>query len=121
VGDRRDYVVHVPKPRWLHSRWVIALAVVLGLLIALRAALPLVLERYVNKQLDQLKGYSGSVADIDLSLWRGAYQIDGLRVVKTGGKVPIPFVSARQIDLSVQWKALLMKRRKASSASSGKA
>jgi hypothetical protein len=46
------------------------------------------------------------VADIDLSLWRGAYQIDGLRIFKTGGKVPVPFLSVREIDLSVEWKAL---------------
>ena len=77
------------------------------MLVAARVALPYVVKRYVNKTLAELPGYSGSVADIDISLWRGAYQIQGLRVVKTGGKVPVPFVSSRLIDLSVEWKALL--------------
>ena len=81
--------------------------VVVVLLVGARLALPYVVLRYVNKTLDELPGYSGSVADIDISLWRGAYQIKGLRVVKTGGHVPVPFVSAWLIDLSVEWKALL--------------
>lgn len=101
------YVHGVARFPWLRSRTFIVLSVVLLLLVGVRAALPIVLERFVNKQLDELKGYSGSVADIDLSLWRGAYQIEGLRIMKTGGKVPIPFVSAREIDLSVEWKSLL--------------
>jgi uncharacterized protein YhdP len=83
------------------------LVALIVLLVGARAVLPIVLKRYVNKTLAGLDGYSGSVDDIDLSLWRGAYQIDGLRIVKTGGKVPVPFVSARVIDLSVEWKALL--------------
>ncbi|HKU44662.1 MAG TPA: hypothetical protein VJR89_41165, partial [Polyangiales bacterium] len=74
--------------------------VVVVLLVGARLALPYVVLRYVNKTLDELPGYSGSVADIDISLWRGAYQIKGLRVVKTGGHVPVPFVSAWLIDLS---------------------
>lgn len=35
--------------------------------------------RYVNKELDSLEGYSGRVADLDISLWRGAYQIQGAK------------------------------------------
>jgi hypothetical protein len=93
--------------RWLRSRTFIVISVVVVLLVAARVALPYALERFVNNELDGLKGYSGHVADIDVSLWRGAYQIEGLRIVKTGGKVPVPFVSAREIDLSVEWKALL--------------
>lgn len=93
--------------RWYRSRWLVALGVVALVLVAARVALPVVLERFVNEKLDELDGYSGSVQDIDVSLWRGAYQIEGLRIVKTGEKVPVPFVSARVIDLSVQWKALL--------------
>lgn len=76
-------------------------------LIGLRIALPFIVKDYVNKTLDGLEGYSGSVADVDLSLWRGAYQIEGLRIVRTEGQVPAPFVSIDEVDLSVEWKALL--------------
>jgi hypothetical protein len=92
-----------PKPR----TWLFIAVAVVGLLVAIRAVLPIVVLRYVNQTLTQLEGYTGRVADVDLSLWRGAYQIEGLRILKTGGKVPVPFVSARLIDLSVEWKALL--------------
>jgi len=86
--------------------WIAIALTVAAVLIGIRAVLPIVVERYVNKTLSGLDGYSGRVEDIDLSLWRGAYQIEGLRIVKTGGKVPVPFVSVRVIDLSVEWKAL---------------
>jgi hypothetical protein len=69
--------------------------------------LPFLLKWYVNKTLDQIPGYSGSVDDIGVSLLRGAYQIRGLEIVKTSGKIPVPFVAADVIDLSIQWKELL--------------
>ena len=61
---------------------VLALAVAL---IAIRAALPLIVKDYVNDRLHAMGAYDGSVADIDMGLWRGAYRIDGLEVVKKGG------------------------------------
>jgi hypothetical protein len=105
-GSPRDYLTVVSTRPWYRSRWLYALLVVAVLLIGVRAALPVVVKRFVDKKLDELPGYTGRVEDIDISLWRGAYQIKGLRILKTGGKVPVPFVSARLIDLSVQWKAL---------------
>jgi uncharacterized protein involved in outer membrane biogenesis len=92
-----------PRPR----TWAVIAAVLIVILVAARLALPSVVKRYVNKTLQGLKGYSGHVDDIGISLWRGAYQIEELTVVKTDGKVPVPFVSARTVDLSVEWKALL--------------
>src|SRR5207237_1314919 len=41
-----------------------------------------------------------------MHLWRGAYQIHHVEVVKTTGHVPVPLFSAPLIDLSVQWRAL---------------
>ncbi|MET0385517.1 MAG: DUF748 domain-containing protein [Polyangiales bacterium] len=101
-------VRRAPKAHAQHKRrWPWVVLGIVALLIGIRAVLPFVVERYVNKTLAGLDGYSGSVADIDLSLWRGAYQIHGLRIVKTGGRVPVPFVEARTIDLAVEWRALL--------------
>jgi len=78
----------------------------LVILIALRIALPYILLRVVNRQLTLIDGYRGHVDDIDVSLIRGAYTIDSIRLNKTGGKVPVPFFSANKIDLSLQWGAL---------------
>jgi hypothetical protein len=113
VGPQAAAPHDVPKPedrprrRFKHHAWYIGLATLVVLLIALRLALPSIVKRYVNKTLSQLDGMDGSVEDIDISLWRGAYQIEGLRLDKTGGKVPVPFLEASLIDLSVQWEALI--------------
>ena len=51
--------------------------------------------------------YDGHVGDIDIHLWRGAYSIDDIVIVKTGAKRPVPFFSSRRVDLSVEWRSLL--------------
>ncbi|MGE4312972.1 MAG: DUF748 domain-containing protein [Pseudobdellovibrionaceae bacterium] len=76
-------------------------------LIAGRLYLPYWLKDYVNETLDNIDGYSGSVKDIDVHLYRGAYQIYGLTIYKDGvAKVTPPFVAVDMSDLSIQWAAL---------------
>lgn len=89
--------------RWL--RWTLLAFV--ALIVAARIAAPYWIERFVNDRLAQLDGYTGSIGDVDLNLWRGAYEVEDLRIEKTDGKVPVPFVSAERIDLGVAWGALL--------------
>jgi hypothetical protein len=84
----------------------IVLGSLLVLLIAFRIALPYILLRYVNRQLTLIKGYSGHVDDLDVSLYRGAYTLKDIRLDKTDGKIPVPFFSAKTIDLSIEWGAL---------------
>ena len=84
----------------------IILGSLLVALIVCRIMLPGILLRYVNRQLSLIKGYSGHVRDIDVALIRGAYTIRDLRLDKTDGKIPVPFFSAKAIDLSVEWRAL---------------
>jgi hypothetical protein len=91
-----------------HTRFpglVLAIAVAL---IAIRLALPYVVRDYVNGRLHDLEAYDGSVTDIDVGLWRGAYRIDGIEIVKTAGeKQPVPFFDSRRVDFSVEWRSLL--------------
>lgn len=89
------------------DKWLIAVIVAIVVLVAIRAALPTVIRDYANDQLQALEQYDGHIDDVDLALWRGAYRIDGIRIVKTGGKQPLPFFSADRIDLSVEWRSLL--------------
>jgi hypothetical protein len=77
-----------------------------ALAVAARAAAPLVLQRYVNRVLDRTEGYRGSIGDVDLSLWRGAYTIDDVRIEKSSGRVPVPLFRAPKVDLSIEWRAL---------------
>lgn len=84
---------------------------ILVVLVVFRLFLPYIVLRYVNKQLAQLKEYYGHVEDIDIALYRGAYQIKDMRLLKkvkasNGKHDTIPFFKCREIDLSVEWKAL---------------
>jgi hypothetical protein len=84
-----------------------AFGILAVLLIAARAALPHVVKDVVNERLMELPDYDGRVADVDIALWRGAYRLDGLRIVKTGVESETPFFSSERIDLSVEWQSLL--------------
>ncbi|HEY4967277.1 MAG TPA: DUF748 domain-containing protein [Puia sp.] len=89
------------------KRLVIILGSLLVLLFAARIALPYILLRLVNKELQHIPGYTGHVEDIDVALIRGAYRIKSMKLEKTGGKIPVPFFSSPLIDLSLQWASLL--------------
>jgi len=84
----------------------IALLLVL-LLIGARLAMPWFIKDFVNDKLASLEGYAGHVDDIEISLWRGAYEIQGIVIEKTNGKVPVPFVRMQELDLGLEWRALL--------------
>jgi hypothetical protein len=104
VRQARD---HPPSRvrRW-SRRATITIVVLVLLLVGVRAALPHVILHYANRTLAEIPDYHGVIADVDLAIWRGAYQIEGLDIVKTDGEVPVPFFSCPEIDFSVEWKAL---------------
>ncbi|MNJ25729.1 hypothetical protein D3C77_201840 [compost metagenome] len=92
------------KRRYRWPLWGL-LAIVL-LLVSLHFALPWLVRDYLNDKLADMGDYRGQVTDVDLAWWRGAYKINGLTIVKTTGKVPVPFLQAPLIDLSVSWRSL---------------
>jgi hypothetical protein len=75
-------------------------------LIGARIYLPYWVTDYVNREIDALDGYSGSISDVDIHLWRGAYQIHDIKILKDNSDIPVPFVAIKTADLSVQWSAL---------------
>ena len=86
-------------------------ALVLLLIIgAGRALLPRLVRDYVNRTLDRNPLYSGRIGDVQIHLWRGAYSIHDIRISKTTGDVPVPLLSAKRIDFSIEWKALFHHR-----------
>ncbi|RMV75229.1 hypothetical protein ALP05_04782 [Pseudomonas caricapapayae] len=95
---------HVMKRRYSWPLWTLAALVVL--LIAINIALPYLVRDYLNDKLADMGDYRGEIADVDLALWRGAYRIKGLKIVKTDGKVPVPFFDAPMIELAVSWHSL---------------
>jgi hypothetical protein len=99
-----------PPGKKHRSRWRafgIFLLLVVCVLIATRLALPSVLRWYVNRTIDQNPLYDGKIGDIEVNLWRGAYSIRDIRLIKTTGDVPVPFFASPRVDLAIQWDALL--------------
>ena len=89
---------------------LIGLAALIVVLVAARLALPYAVKDYANRKLAQLEAYDGHVGDIDIHLWRGAYSIDDLVIVKKGASRPVPFFKSRRVDLSVEWHSLFKGR-----------
>ena len=97
---------------WRHTiswrnKYVLAIAVLIILLIALRLALPTILERYVNRQLQHLENYTGHVESIHVALWRGAYDIKNVVIEKKSAKHNEPFFLGDRVGIELQWRALL--------------
>jgi len=92
------------------NKWLLAVTILVVLLIAARAALPYVVKDFVNRKLAALESYDGHVEDVDIALWRGAYRLEGVGIVKTGSGQTAPFFDGERIDLSLEWKSLLKGR-----------
>lgn len=84
--------------------WIVL--VLVAALVGGRIYLPYWVKNYVNETLNDIDGYRGSVKDIDIALYRGAYAIHGLELFKIDKNIPVPFLDIRTIDLSLQWGAL---------------
>src|ERR1700685_3059675 len=98
------FVTQFFRRPWPLLSWIGGIVVVL---ICLRLMLPFALRAYVNHQLNKSRDYSGRIGHVTVHLWRGAYQIHDINILKRGGNIPIPFYSSRKVDLSLQWSELL--------------
>ncbi len=88
--------------------WCILLAIIAGLIA--RPFLPKAILWYVNRTLNQSPLYQGKIGAIELSLWRGAYTIRDVRILKTTGNIPVPFFAAKEVDLAVEWRAIMHRK-----------
>jgi hypothetical protein len=95
------------KRRRIWRILAIAAAVLTVVLVGVRLALPSIVRWQVNQILNQSPLYSGKIDDIQISLWRGAYSIQGVSISKTTGNIPVPLFTAKTVDLALQWDALL--------------
>ncbi len=85
-------------------KWGIA---IVALLIGIRLALPFILENHINKALNKIEGYHGSVDDVDLQLYRGGFQLYDLILFEEASENPdLPIVDLKKLDFSIQWNAL---------------
>lgn len=94
------------KRHWLRQKRYLIPLIILVLLIIGRILLPYILETYVNKTLNEIPGYEGYVEDIDVALYRGAYQIEGLVLRKEGAQTKTPLLDFETSDISIEWRSL---------------
>lgn len=86
---------------------LIILGTIVALLVGFRIALPTILTSAVNRQLATNPEYEGRIRGVNIALFRGAYVINDLELIKRGSNIPVTFLAIDEIDLSVQWAALL--------------
>jgi hypothetical protein len=84
----------------------VTLVVIAVALVAIRVSLPYILNWRINVALDEMPNYTGHLNDVDVSLLRGAYFLQGLQIAQRDSRLPDPFLRLRQLDITIQWKAL---------------
>jgi hypothetical protein len=103
LKNKSDKYIH-----FYRYRWGKILLTIVAVLIIIRILLPFIVLHYANKTLASMHGYYGHVADIDIALIRGAYQLNNLYINKidTVTNIQTSFFHTELIDLSVEWRAL---------------
>jgi len=89
---------------------LLAVGISVVVLCTIRALLPVVVERRVVAALERNERYAGSFDDVDVSVLRLSYSIEGLRLVKRNGRVPVPLVSAPLVEYGFDGLALMRGR-----------
>ncbi len=88
-----------------HKKTFIFLTIVV-LLIAFRLYLPILALNYINKELNKDPNYEGSISEVDLHLWRGAYTMHDLKIERVEGQKIFPFITADRIFIGLSWRDL---------------
>ena len=91
----------------MKKRYIVLISVILVLVI-IRLALPFVAKNYINKELNNIEGYHGSINDLSMSLYKGAFNIGELVIYEEASENPeIPFIRLPHLDFSIDWRALM--------------
>lgn len=90
----------------IKTRYWLPLLVLAVVLLGMRLYLPTWLKNHANEVLADIPGYHGSIQDVDVSLWRGAYVAENLQLFREGAETEVPFLTIPSADISVQWAAL---------------
>ena len=86
---------------------VIVIAGILGLVLLAGVLIPVLAKHYINRSLTQIAGYTGSIDQVGISLFQGAYSVQKFKLDKTEADDPAQFILIDTINFSVQWRALL--------------
>ncbi|WAJ72407.1 DUF748 domain-containing protein [Catenovulum adriaticum] len=76
-------------------------------LVILRLLAPFFVQQIANRSLQNAEGITGSIGDVDLQLYRGAYNIQNIAIYAIDlDNNKKPLLSIKQLDLSLLWSAL---------------
>lgn len=109
--------IHQPAIKIPHAHHVLGIVeriprwafIIFTALLLVRLLLPPFALWKVNRMLESKLGtYTGHVRDLDLSLYRGAYQLQGFEIKKRNSTLP-PLLTAEEIDLALSWRSLFRK------------
>src|SRR3954469_19832162 len=88
----------------------LVILIVLGVLVAIRAVLPIAARAYANHVLASNPDYQGHVGDIDLHLWRGACSVQNVELQKREAKGLVPYIDVKRINAALAWRELRHRR-----------
>src|SRR4051812_4605957 len=94
---------HSTSYKW-YLLWLLLILAIVA--VCARLYLNIWLPKYVNRVLNSIEGYEGSIESLDIDLYRGAYRIHTLKLFKSNGHIPTPFLDLQTVDLSIEWDAL---------------
>lgn len=83
-------------------RFLRTIIVVVGVLVCIRIALPVVALKLINDKLAGMPDYSCTIRDIDLSILTASATVKGIRMEKKNGKVREPFFQCNKIHIQVE-------------------
>tara|TARA_Y100000748_G_scaffold294918_1_gene286105 strand:- start:701 stop:1777 length:1077 start_codon:yes stop_codon:yes gene_type:complete len=72
------------------------------LLLAVHLLLPYIIKDIMNRKMADMGDYRGHVEDVDIVLWRGAYRLNQLNIVKIDGEQQVPFVRLPRTDIKMR-------------------
>jgi len=84
---------------------IVAVCIVLTVVL-LRLAAPFALERGINYAIEKTDGLRGQVGDVDIALFRGAYQVQDIELFAVENYSQQPTIKIKQLDISLLWSAL---------------
>lgn len=92
-----------PDPIRRKRHLLITLASVLALLLIVHVVVPPLILHYVNDRLSRMGDYSGRVADVDLALWHGGFEVESLRIWKRGKDPDKPLLHVPRSRVEWLW------------------
>lgn len=82
------------------------LAIFITVLIVLYVLLPYIAKDFANRYIADFEGYDGGIENIDISLFRGGYVFEGIRLERTAREEAIDYLEIEKLGFTIDWKPL---------------